>query len=185
VKLGPDNATLLVKVYREGVAARMGHDLVLEVTRWEATVDVDAASPAIELTADPRSLEVREATGGVAPLTDRDRAEIAKNIDRNVLRGEPIAFRSTTVRRSDDRLLVEGELTMAGRTAHVAAQLDVAGDGQISGTVPLTQSAWGIKPYRGLMGALKVRDEVEVVIDARLPPAQPPPGQSAPGTASS
>jgi polyisoprenoid-binding protein YceI len=182
VKLGPDNASLRVKVSREGVAAKMGHDLVLEVMRWEATVDM--AGPTIELTADPRSLEVRDATGGVAPLTDRDRAEIRKNIDRNVLRSEPIAFRSTGARLSGERLLVEGKLTLAGRTAPVSAQLDVA-DGRVTGSIPLTQSAWGIKPYRGLMGALRVRDDVEVVIDARLPPAQPPPGQPAPGTASS
>ena len=28
-------------------------------------------------------------------------------------------------------------------------------EGRVSGTIPLTQSEWGIKPYRGLMGALK------------------------------
>ena len=185
MKLGPDNASLRVKVYREGVAAKMGHDLVLEVTRWEATVDMASdAGPAIELTADPRSLEVHEATGGVAPLTDRDRAEIRKNIDRSILREAPIAFRSTGARLSGERLVIEGELTMAGRTGPFSAELDVA-DERATGSIPLTQSAWGIKPYRGLMGALKVRDAVEVVIDARLPPAQPPPGRSAPGTASS
>jgi hypothetical protein len=32
----------------------------------------------------------------------------------------------------------------------------------------VTQSRWGIKPDRGLMGALKVRDEIEVVIAANL-----------------
>jgi hypothetical protein len=32
----------------------------------------------------------------------------------------------------------------------------------------VTQSEWGIKPYRGMMGALKVRDTVEVVIDVAL-----------------
>ena len=37
----------------------------------------------------------------------------------------------------------------------------------MTGTVPITQTDWGIKPYRGLMGALRVRDEVEVAIDAR------------------
>ena len=46
----------------------------------------------------------------------------------------------------------------------------VADDGHVTGTIPVTQTAWGIKPYRGLMGALKVRDDVEVVIDARLAP---------------
>ena len=33
-------------------------------------------------------------------------------------------------------------------------------------TVPVVQTRWGIKPYRGLMGALKVRDDVEIVLDA-------------------
>jgi hypothetical protein len=33
----------------------------------------------------------------------------------------------------------------------------------------VTQSDWGIKPYRGLMGALKVRDTVEIDIDVALP----------------
>jgi hypothetical protein len=39
---------------------------------------------------------------------------------------------------------------------------------RVSGAIPVKQSAWGIKPYRGLMGALKVRDEIEVVIAADL-----------------
>ena len=66
------------------------------------------------------------------------------------------------------RLTVEGDLTMAATTRSVATQLIVSDD-SVSGTIPLTQSAWGIKPYRGLMGTLKVRDEVEIVITARLP----------------
>ncbi len=168
-RLGPDNASLRVKTYREGLAAKVGHDLVIEVTRWEATVEL--AESKVELTADARSLEVREGVRGVKPLTDKDRSEIRKNIDDKVLQGQPIAFRSRAVRLADGDgpLVVEGELTIAGSTRPVTARLDVSRDGRVSGTIPLTQSNWGIKPYRGLMGALKVRDELEVVIDARLP----------------
>ena len=166
---GPDTGRLLVKTYREGVAAKVGHDLVIEVTRWEATVDLDAST--VELTADARSLEVREGVRGVKPLTDKDRRDIAKTIDDKVLRGQPIAFRGSTVRPSDGDgpLVVEGELTIAGTTRPVSARLEVDADGRVSGTIPLAQTDWGITPYRGLMGALKVRDEVEIVIEARLP----------------
>jgi len=157
---GPENATLQVHTYREGVAAKVGHDLVIEVTRWEATMDGDA----IELTADPGSLEVREGHRGVKPLSDRDRAEIRKNIDAKVLGRSPIAFRSTAV----DGDVVEGELTMAGATRPVSARLETSG-GRTRATIPLVQSEWGIKPYRGLMGALKVRDDIEIVIDAPAP----------------
>jgi polyisoprenoid-binding protein YceI len=172
-ELGPSNASLQIKTYREGVAAKVGHDLVIEVTRWDATLEIapDRASSAVHLSADARSLEVREGLRGVKPLTDKDRGEIRKTIDEKVLRGQPISFRSSAVTPADGdgRLTVQGDLTMAGSTRPVTAQLDVAPDGHVTGTIPLLQSAWAIKPYRGLMGALKVRDELEVVVDARLP----------------
>jgi polyisoprenoid-binding protein YceI len=168
-RIGHEAGSLVVKTYREGLAAKAGHDLVIDVTRWHATIDTAAGT--LELSADPRSLEVREGLRGVKPLTDRDRGEIRKNIDDKVLGGQPIEFRSSAVRMPDGpgRLTVEGELSMAGSTRPVSAQLDVGGDGRVTGTIALMQSAWGIKPYRGLMGALKVRDEVEIVVDARLP----------------
>jgi polyisoprenoid-binding protein YceI len=168
-RLGPENASLQVKTYREGMAAKVGHDLVIDVTRWDATVDLTDST--VELNADARSLEVREGVRGLKPLTDKDRSEIRKNIDDKVLQGQPIAFRSTAVRlaEADGPLVVEGELTMAGNTRPITARLAVGADGRVSGTIPLTQSEWGIKPYRGLMGALKVRDELEIVLDARLP----------------
>jgi polyisoprenoid-binding protein YceI len=171
--LGPDNASLQVKTYREGVAAKVGHDLVIDVTRWEATVVLssDPSGSSVELTADPRSLEVREGLRGVKPLTDKDRGDIRGTIDDKILRGQPIAFRSSSVDAGDGPLAVEGTLTLAGSARPVTARLDVDADGRVHGTIPLAQTAWGIKPYRGLMGALKVRDEVEIVVDARLPPA--------------
>jgi polyisoprenoid-binding protein YceI len=172
-QLGPENASLQVKTYREGMGAKVGHDLVIDVTRWEATVDLqgDAAGSSIRLTADPRSLEVREGLGGVKPLTDKDRGEIRKTIDAKVLGGSPISFASRAVRGSGGGpLVVEGDLTLAGQTRALTAELAMTDDGHVTGTIPVTQTAWGIKPYRGLMGALKVRDSVEVVIDAQLAP---------------
>jgi len=168
--LGPGNASLQVRTYREGVAAKVGHDLVMDVTRWEATVEIADAS-SVELTADPRSLEVREGLHGLKPLSGRDRVEIRKNIDEKVLRGRPIGFRSSALRADGGRLAVEGDLTIAGVTRPITATLDLDDDGNVSGTIPVTQSEWGIKPYRGMMGALKVRDELELVITARLPAA--------------
>lgn len=172
-ELGPgDDATLQVRTYREGIAAKAGHDLIIEVTSWQATVDIaeDRTQSKVELTADPGSLQVREGLRGVKPLTDKDRAEIHKNIDEKVLGREPISFRSTALELGDrGNLSGSGELQMAGSTHPIGVELSVGSDGRITGTVALTQSQWGIKPYRGLMGALKVRDSLDVVIDARLP----------------
>ena len=170
---GPDNGTLQVRTYREGMAQKIGHDLVIDVGRWQATVEVgeDGSPSAVRLEADPRSLEVREGLHGVKPLSDKDRAQIREQIDEKILGRQPIVFRSSEVARDDGQLSVRGELTMAGTARPATFQPQLASDGRVSGTLPVTQSEWGIKPYRGFMGGLKVRDTVEVVLDVRLPSA--------------
>jgi polyisoprenoid-binding protein YceI len=159
------NATLRVKTYREGVAAKAGHDLIIEVTGWEATLDLDAGT--LEFTADPRSLEVREGLRGVKPLTDKDRAEIKKIIEGRVLGTSSIQFRSTSVEGPDDagRLTVSGDLGLAGQTRPTRFELALDPEGKPAGKAEVKQTDWGIKPYKGLMGALKVRDVVEVVVE--------------------
>jgi polyisoprenoid-binding protein YceI len=174
-QLGPENASLQVNTYREGVGAKVGHDLVIDVTRWEATIALagDPAGSSIRLTVDPRSLEVREGRRGLKQLTDKDRAEIRSTIDAKVLGGSPITFTSRSVHGGaggGGPLVVEGDLTLAGQTRPITAELAMTDDGHVTGTIPVKQTTWGIKPYRGLMGALKVRDDVEIVIDARLTP---------------
>jgi hypothetical protein len=165
-RLGPDNASLQAKTYREGMAAKVGHDLVIEVTRWEAAVALTEWT--IELNADARSLEVREGLRGLKPLTDKDRKEILGNVDDKVLRRRPVAFRSSSM-RCGGRLSVAGDLTLADTTRPASFDLELADDGRLRGTLSVTQSEWGITPYHGLMGALKVRDEVDIVLDVALP----------------
>jgi YceI-like domain len=138
---------------------------VIEVTRWDASLDGDR----VELTADSRSLRVREGLHGVKPLTDKDREQIEKTIEAQVLRGRPISFSGVVTNRSD-RLDLDGDLTIAGTKRARLAAVDLA-DGRATATIRLNQSDWDIKPYRGLMGALKVRDEIEIVIDVRMPTA--------------
>jgi YceI-like domain len=111
---------------------------------------------------------VREGLRGVKPLTDRDRASIRGSI-QEILGAQPIAFRSAAVEPDDGGLTVRGELELAGTTRPATFALTAAADGRVRGTLPVTQTEWGIKPYRGMMGALKVRDTVEVVLDVPLP----------------
>ena len=39
-RLGPDDGTLSVRTGRTGAAAKAGHDLLIHVTAWEATLAV-------------------------------------------------------------------------------------------------------------------------------------------------
>jgi polyisoprenoid-binding protein YceI len=153
------------------MAQKVGHDLILDVGQWNASVEVgeDGTPTSVSLEADPGSLKVLEGHRGVKPLTDADRSEIRSNIDEKVLRGHPIKFISTSVEHADGRLTVHGDLSMAGTTNPASFELALDERGRVTGTLPVTQSEWGIKPYRALMGALKVRDSVDIVLDAPLP----------------
>ena len=164
MRLGPENGTLIVRTGRTGAAAKAGHNLVIEVTAWEATFDASS----LALTVDSTSLRVREGTGGMQALGDDDKASIAETIDDEVLKRQPIEFRSTAVQVDGDRITVDGELTLVGATAPIAFELTLDGD-RLAGSAVVKQSDWGISPYSTLFGTLKVVDEVEVVLDATLP----------------
>ena len=158
--LGPANGTLSVKTTRTGAAAKAGHNLLIEATAWKATMD----ETSIVLDVDSTSLRVREGTGGMQALDDDDKTGIAETIDEEVLKQQPIAFRSTSVQVDGSRIAVDGELTLNGATRPVAFELALA-DGRLGGSVVIKQSDWGMSPYSTLFGTLKVVDEVEIVLD--------------------
>ena len=164
VTLGPENGTLVVKTGRTGAAAKAGHNLVIEVTAWQATFD----EASVTLTVDPTSLRVREGSGGMQALGDDDKANIEQTIDDEVLKRGKIEFRSTAVETEGDLLNVRGELTLGGATAPIAFELTLDG-AKLAASAVVKQSDFGLTPYSTLFGTLKVVDEVEVVLDATLP----------------
>lgn len=171
--LGPDSGRLLVKTARTGFGSRAGHDLTIEATRWRGTVAIDTAVPAdstVRVEVDVESLEVREGTGGIKPLTDSDRAEIRKTLRAKILhtdRHPTITFASTSVTADGESFRVDGDLTIVGVTHPVAVHGRLA-DGRAHGGATVTQSRWGIRPYSAFLGALKLKDEVEVEFDIDL-----------------
>lgn len=171
-ELGPDNARLRIETKRHGAAAKAGHDLVIEVRSWHATLVIgeDPAESSLLVSADSGSMEVIEGTGGIMALSDEDRVEIKKTLEDEVLKPGPVEFSSTRVTPAEggDRLEVSGELELNGRTHPLDLELDLAAEGAVSGTATVKQSDWEIEPYSGLFGTLKVRDEVEVTGNASL-----------------
>jgi polyisoprenoid-binding protein YceI len=170
-RFGPENGTLSVNTARMGAVARAGHDLLLHVTDWEGTIEVgaDPSGSRVAVRVDGGSLKVQDGTGGVQALREGDKTSIEQTIDDEVLRRDEITFRSTSVAHAGDRLRVDGELTMRGRTAPLAFDVEVAHGALTAGAV-VRQTDFGMKPYSALLGALKVADEVRVSLSARMPP---------------
>ena len=162
--LGPRNGKLLVHTGKGGAIAKAGHNLMIEVGRWRATLTPDA----VELTADARSLRVVSGSGGISPLRDEEKAGIAQTIDDDVLKGGTISYRSSAVTARDGGYDVEGHLDLLGVQAPLSFALSLDGD-HLTGRAEVKQTDWRIKPYSALFGTLKVADVVEVTIDATLP----------------
>jgi hypothetical protein len=179
-ELGPGDGRVLVKTGREGLAARAGHDLTLEITRWSARLTVPDAEgggiAAATLTAelDLGSLAVRAGTGGAKPLTDRDRRDI-EGQTRKIL-GDPAtaSFASARVIPSSSggstaNGAVEGPLTLRGTSRPVRLQVISPAPGQFRGSAAIRQTDFGLTPYSGFFGTLKLKDEVTVEFDVKLP----------------
>ena len=170
--LGPESGSLEVRTYRAGAARKLGHDLVIDVEHWQTTVEIadDGSVSAVVLEADARSLRARTGNG-LKPLDDKERAEIAKNIDEGVLRGLGITFRSSGVEQDNGRVRISGDLTLAGATRPATFDLAVSADQRVQGTLSIRQSQWGISPFSHPVVPLRLRDDVEVVVDVALPSA--------------
>jgi len=176
-RLGPDNGRVVLKTGRQGIAAKAGHDLTFEITRWSAQIQVPdeqdggvtAATVSAEL--DLGSLEVREGTGGAKPLTDRDRGEIRKTMTGIIGTGTASFTSSRIVRVGAAGGAIEGTFTLNGQSAPVRLQVSEPGPGRYRGAGTVVQTALGIKPYVGFFGALKLKDEVGVEFEVNLPAA--------------
>jgi hypothetical protein len=172
-RLGPADGTLALRTGRNGAAAKAGHDLLIHVTRWEALLATgeDGGEPGLALDIDGGSLRVVEGSGGMKALTDSDKADIAQTIDDEILKRQPIVFRSTQVRPAEGGLTVEGDLTLLGETRAHTFDVALGPDGSVTADTVITQSHWGVEPYSTLFGTLRVDDDIRVSIDARLPAA--------------
>ena len=179
-EVAKEKSELTVHVFKEGFLSGLGHDHTIRATDFAATIRYDAADPArgsVELTVQAGSLEVVD-EGADAD----DRAAVEKNMDAEVLEVEDhprIVFRSRKVEVLDTLagghvLRVSGDLSLHGKTRRI--RLDVTltrADGELTakGSVRLLQTDYDIEPYSAFLGAVKVKDEIELAFTLRAAPA--------------
>ncbi len=174
VQLSAERGHITLKTAREGMAGKAGHDLTIGVTRWSAelTTGQDGSPTSLEAHIDMGSLAVIAGTGGLKPLTDRDKREIAVTA-RKVLRADrsPEAVYAADGFEPDAAGggVIRGTLTLAGTSNPLPLQVRRTGADSYQVTATVVQTQFGIKPYTGFLGALKVRDAVEVTAEITMP----------------
>jgi len=172
-QLGPDRGRIIVRTFRDGLAATAGHDLTIEAIRWSGALDIseDLSPVGLEVRVDMNALVVRDGTGGIKPLSDRDRREIAVTArkvlaaDRNP---EAVFTAGKFAPGPDGGGEISGTFTLRGAARPLTLRVSETGPGHYHAEGTVVQSDYGIKPYTAFLGALRVRDAVDIVIDADL-----------------
>ena len=158
------------------MGAKLAHDLILTATKWNGTLNVDTDNPgasSAELTIDAASIEIVEAVGGMKALSDKDRKDIGKNINEKVLQTgkfPQLKFESSSVSGSAPKFQAAGNMTIVGNTRPVNVDLNVNGTTVVA-TTSISQKDFGIKPFSAMMGAIKLRDDVDFELTVDLPSA--------------
>jgi polyisoprenoid-binding protein YceI len=138
-----------------------GHDATLRVTNLSLDIGDDDT---VTADFDASSLRVTD------NISDSNREDIERNAEKTLeARKFPkIQFHSVSVVRNEDRARVEGDLTLHGVTSPIS--LDAYDDGQRwNAKIVLDQRKFGIKPFSAMLGALKIKPEVEVNISVPHP----------------
>jgi polyisoprenoid-binding protein YceI len=179
--IDPGQSALVVQVFKDGVAATLAHDHVVQARALSGTIAYDPQRP------DASSIEVKVEVGSLQadePATRRkfglegepsakDRADIEATMKSDgqlaAARFPAITFASTSIaKQADGRFLVTGRLTIRGVAQEVKfpAQITLDG-GLLRGRAQLTfkQSSFGYQPYRAVLGTIKNKDEVILHID--------------------
>jgi polyisoprenoid-binding protein YceI len=172
-RLGPDNGRIVIRTSRDGLAATAGHDLTIDAPRWSGDLVMkdDGTPVSLEVHIDVGALTVSEGTGGLKPLTDRDRREIGVTMRRLLETGQypEAVFTATRFEPSGEGGVIEGDFTLHGTSRPLRLEVTQTGPGKYRATGTVVQSSYGIKPYSGFFGTLKVRDAVAVEAEVELP----------------
>jgi len=162
------DADCRVYTFKEGVLAAVAHDLMLRVERFSVVVDEERGC--VNASLDAASLRVVTAMkhGREAPelLASHNFEKIEENLRNDVLevrRFPKVEFRSSALTPEGEGYRVEGELQLHGRTRSLRCMALREGD-VWRAEVELHQPDFGIRPFTAMLGALRVKPLVTIVI---------------------
>jgi len=171
-------AEVLVHTAREGVLSAVGHDLELIATALSVDVDVDAGT--VDVRIDAHAIRLRGAlvegrlvAGGVSASDTRTIEQHLRDDVLAVARHPEIRFVGTLAGATPSGgHRVEGTLTLHGVSRPLRIETHRDGDFERV-EIALEQSDFGIKPFRAMLGALRVRSRVVVRLSLQRDAASP------------
>jgi len=176
--LNASSGKLCVYTFKEGFLSAVAHDLLIDVTNFTMKLNVPDASvhsASVEAEILANSLKVvcamKDGQRNNDALKEKDKADIEEATFKDVLHPSKyptINFRSTNIQEKDGTYHVKGELTLHGVTRPIEFDAKTTTGKDLKGRVTLPQKDFGIKPYKALLGTLKVKNEVDIAFDLSL-----------------
>lgn len=178
-------STVYALVYKSGIASSIAHDHVIKATGATGTLsftpslsDSFAISVSLPIAGlSPDEDIMRKLVGLPDRLTDAQREEIKGlmlSVDQlaattySTISFTSTSSTSTSATPDGESYMVTGNFTLHGVTKSLTVPLTVTSTpsgSQVGGRFSIKQSDYGYTPYSALMGALAVKDEVDIVVD--------------------
>lgn len=181
--LDPNKSKLYIQGFKDDstLTAALAHDHVVLATGWQGKVLVDTeklAACVVEVTVPVSGLradlpEMRTLVGYKKMLSDSRQTTVGKHMrakkQLDAVNFPQITFRSQSCSGTKKELLVNGELTIRGKSKAVTIPLQILhGNNSIraKGTFTAQHSDFGFSPYSAFFGTVKNRQEILFVINA-------------------
>ena len=164
-------AECLVFSFKEGVLSRVGHDVKLRVESFEVSIDEDSVAGTFDARSVRAICAMKRGRPKPGALKPKDLREIDDNVHDKILdsdRHPTVRFESDSVEQSGQTWTVRGKLTLAGETRPLLVRASRVGD-RLVARVKLHTPDFGIAPFKALMGALKVKPDIEVELSVPAP----------------
>jgi polyisoprenoid-binding protein YceI len=163
--------TFHILTFKEGLLSKIAHDLRISAPRFEITIDGDKVSGRVQARELVIDGAMKKGTLNPKTLSDKDKRDIKGNIDKDVLKTAKhpeIRFEGTAQGADGPRFRVEGQLELVGRKGPLTLQVQRQGD-TLRATAEIVQTRFGVKPYSAMLGTLKVKDRLEIVVEVADP----------------
>jgi len=169
-----------IRVGSAGLFSAFGHEHLIQVQGIKGCAEIEWTQlerSSVSLTFAAKDIRVLD------PDHPNDKAKVQETMETEVLRTKEfpeIQFKSSRVREtpsktsSGDRheLMVEGSLTIRGRTQNVSLPLVIqkssSNGAKVTGRYVLKQSAFGITPVKVMGGTVRVKDEITIEFELQL-----------------
>ncbi len=152
---------LTVKVWKTGLVSAFAHNHEIAAPIMEGGVS-DGSPASVHFRVDARKMKVLDPESSQS-TRDTIQGNMLSDEVLNVEKYPDIAFQSSEIKSAGADYTVRGNLTLHGQTHPVEVKVRTTSAGKYEGSAVVKQTNFGMTPISIGGGAVKVKDEVDIL----------------------